>query len=309
MKIKRVIAAFIAAAMFCGSAAVTAGAEELRSFTPGAFNGAGGPPGPDTFYEGAGYNTDAYYHGGEEIASFVSVATLDNSSVSKENELIIQAKVNGKEVTEFTPCYEANAGGREIEKMFIPSSITLISVDIVGWYPSTVAFSMFPDLKDIYYEGTEEQWYEIQQSYNLPTPLGSPVVTRQWDGKFSKDSNFAYEGIDNITLHVNCKDINDNGTIVGSTEPKTTKPAKVSGIKKSRSKTYIKLSWNESKNAESYIIMYSTDKKVWKTKTVKASSVRLTKLKAGTKYYIKVAAKNSVGTSAYSKVFSVTTKK
>lgn len=306
MKTNRVIAAFIAAAMFCGSAAVTAGAEELKSFTPGTFNGAGGPPEPDTFYEGAGYNTDRH---GEKEAAFSSIAALDNSSVSKENELIIQAKVNGRDVTEFCPCADANAGGREIEKMFIPSSIKHISVDLVGWYPSTVAFSLFPDLKDIYFEGTEEQWYEIQMSWHNPVPLGVTPITQQWDGKFSKDSNFAYEGIENITLHVNCKDINDNGTIVGSTEPKTTKPAKVSGIKKSRSRTYIKLSWNESKNAESYIIMYSTDKKVWKTKTVKASSVRLTKLKAGTKYYIKVAAKNSVGTSAYSKVFSVTTKK
>ena len=302
MKIKKIVAAFMAAATVCGSVVVTAGAEEMRSFTAESYNGASVKS--DRSYEGGCDYNGCYFNYSDNEYCFVR----DYNSVSDSmKELSIPAEIDGIPVTGIrvdVPMLNRYDPFSELEKLYIPSSIKSIyqSRDREEVYP---LIYVFPNLTDVYFEGTEEEWYSAQSSieYYYKIELGL-----KWDGKFSKDSNLAFDGIENITLHVNCKSIDDEGTIVNF-NAKAEKPAKVSGIKRSGSKTYIKLSWNESKNAESYVIKYSTDKKTWKPKTVKANSVKLTKLKAGTKYYIKIAAKNSAGTSAYSKVFSVTTKK
>lgn len=309
MKIKKIIAAFMAAAITCGSAAVTAGAEEIKAYTAESYNGASVKSDKITedgcIYDGCKYifSDNEFYFDGEPYR--------DDGVYSGRKKLSIPSRIDDIPVTEIgisrygSPFYNL----RELEKLYIPSSIEKIILTD-SMYGEFVPFSYCRNLTDVYFEGTKEQWYDIQAYF-----IDARLVTTdtKWDGKFSEDSNlWNPKNVQHIdfypTLHVNCKSIDDEGTIVNFSA-KAEKPAKVSGIKKSRSKTYIKLSWNKSKDAESYVIKYSTDKKTWKTKTVKANSVKLTKLKAGTKYYIKIAAKNSAGTSAYSKVFSVTTKK
>lgn len=95
------------------------------------------------------------------------------------------------------------------------------------------------------------------------------------------------------------------------TEICTEKPAKVSdyGIEKLRSTSTVKFNWKPADRASSYVIKYSTDGRSWKTVTADTNTCSIKKLKAGTKYYIKIAAKNSVGTSDYCKTFTITTKK
>lgn len=309
MKIKKIVAAFMAAAIACGSVAVTAGAEEIRSFTAESYGGASVKSDKLTedgcIYDGCEYtlDNDEYFFMGEPYK--------DNGVYSERKELVIPSRIDDIPVTEIGHGRSGDAFWHlyGLEKLYIPSSIEKINL-VDSMYGEFVSFSRCRKLTDIYFEGTEEQWYDIQ-AYSIDARLVTTDI--KWDGKFSEDSNLwnptNVQFIDYYpTLHVNCKSIDDEGTIVNFSA-KAEKPAKVSGIKRSGSKTYIKLSWNESKNAKSYVIKYSTDKKTWKTKTVKANSVKLTKLKAGTKYYIKIAAKNSAGTSAYSKVFSVTTKK
>lgn len=91
----------------------------------------------------------------------------------------------------------------------------------------------------------------------------------------------------------------------------TQKPAKVSdyGIEKLHSKSSIKFNWRAADRAAAYVIKYSTDGKSWKTASADSNTCTIKKLKPGTKYYIKIAAKNSAGTSDYCSVFTITTKK
>lgn len=106
---------------------------------------------------------------------------------------------------------------------------------------------------------------------------------------------------------VSTSDLSKNNVIEICTE----KPAKVSdyGIEKLRSTSTIKINWKAADRASSYVIKYSTDGRSWKTVTADTNTCTIKKLKAGTKYYIKIAAKNSVGTSDYCKTFTITTKK
>ena len=282
MKIKKIVAAFMAAAIACGSVAVTAGAEEIRSFTAESYGGASVKSDKLTedgcIYDGCKYilsNNELYFDGEPYRKDDV---------YSGRKELVIPAKIDEIPVTRILG-FDADYNSKPfktlsmLERIYIPSSIEKIDC-YASWEDRYVAFMPCGSLTDVYFEGTEEQWYNIQGNVYIGAPhIG--YSDKKWDGKFSKDSNLAYGGIENVTLHVNCKSIDDEGTIVNFSA-KAEKPAKVSGIKRSGSKTYIKLSWNESKNAESYVIKYSTDKKTWKTKTVKANSVKLTKLKAGT---------------------------
>ncbi len=64
------------------------------------------------------------------------------------------------------------------------------------------------------------------------------------------------------------------------------------------------LTWDDNEGAESYVIKYSTDKKIWTTVTSDSSSVTLSNLQEGT-YYYKVAGKNDAGTGKYSAVDSI----
>ncbi len=83
----------------------------------------------------------------------------------------------------------------------------------------------------------------------------------------------------------------------------------VSGFKiKSAEASYVKLSWKESEGAVSYKVFYSTDKKKWNSVSVKETSVTVKKLKSATKYYFKIIAVGTAGSSKESKIISVCTK-
>lgn len=311
MKIKRIIAAFMAATV-CGAGAVTAGAKE---FTSGDWHYSSIDDGH--FYTIAKNSWTLITEEG------FAVDIVAKSDIMCREELVIPSEVNGIPVIiigneAFKYCYDeyvfdevtqTDVFKSGLQKIYIPSSVKHIYPLFLDVYNSCEnPFKRCTGLTDVFYGGSEADWYEsMEYDATVGAVIDGKAVGRRWDGRFAEDSNLAYDGIEKVTLHVNCKDINDEGTVVNF-GAKVEKPAKVAGIKKARSRTYIKLSWKDSKGAESYVIKYSTDKKTWKTRTVKTNSVKLSKLKAGTKYYIKVAAKNSSGTSAYSKVFSVTTK-
>lgn len=100
----------------------------------------------------------------------------------------------------------------------------------------------------------------------------------------------------------------DTKVISISTEATKSKPAKVEYINSDAKKNSIKLKWTASQGATSYIVKYSTDDgETWKKKTTKETEITFKNLKSGKKYYFKIAAKNSAGRSAYSKVISVKT--
>jgi hypothetical protein len=82
-------------------------------------------------------------------------------------------------------------------------------------------------------------------------------------------------------------------------QPSSGKPAKVGGLKVSaRSVKTLTLSWNKAAGADRYYVYryYPSTKKYKKIKTVTKTSVKLTDLNAGSKYYYCVAANNEKGT-------------
>ncbi|MGN0467218.1 MAG: fibronectin type III domain-containing protein [Acutalibacteraceae bacterium] len=73
--------------------------------------------------------------------------------------------------------------------------------------------------------------------------------------------------------------------------------------------TSVKLSWTTTKNASSYKLYKSTDKKTWKSvATTKATSYTAGKLTAGTKYYFRLVAISGKTKSPYSNTVAVTPK-
>ncbi len=86
-------------------------------------------------------------------------------------------------------------------------------------------------------------------------------------------------------------------------------PGKVSGFKvKSRGTATVNLVWKKSEGAASYKLLYSTDKKKWKTVTVKKTSASVKNLKSACKYYFKIYAVGQDGQSSAGKTVSVCTK-
>lgn len=68
------------------------------------------------------------------------------------------------------------------------------------------------------------------------------------------------------------------------------------------------ITWSHIKDASGYQVRWSADGKKWKLKTIPAvqTSCSITKLKAGKKYFIQVAAKNKKGKGRYRKVTAKT---
>ncbi len=77
---------------------------------------------------------------------------------------------------------------------------------------------------------------------------------------------------------------------------------------KAESTDKIFVTWPHVKDASGYQVRWSADGKKWKSKTIPAvqTSYSITKLKAGKKYYIQVAAKNKKGKGRYKKVTAKT---
>lgn len=95
-------------------------------------------------------------------------------------------------------------------------------------------------------------------------------------------------------------------TPISTSAASTIKPSKVS-LKSVKiiSTTTIKVIWKSVKHAKGYQIKISTNKKFKKSKTVNtvnASNKRITRLKSGTKYYVKIRAYTKInGTKKYGK--------
>lgn len=90
---------------------------------------------------------------------------------------------------------------------------------------------------------------------------------------------------------------------------KTASVESVSGFKvKSYGEASVKLMWKKSDGAVSYRIYYSTDKKKWKTASVKKTSATVKKLKPATKYYFKITAVGTDISSKESRIISACTK-
>ncbi len=84
---------------------------------------------------------------------------------------------------------------------------------------------------------------------------------------------------------------------------------KVSGVKvKEFGSSFVKLRWNKSSDAVSYKVLYSTDKKKWKTLSTEKTYVSVKKLKCASRYYFKVVAVGTSGQSEPSKTVSAHTK-
>ena len=73
--------------------------------------------------------------------------------------------------------------------------------------------------------------------------------------------------------------------------------------------TSVKLSWTNTKNADSYKLYKSTDKQSWKSVvTTESTSYTVRKMKTGTKYYFKLIAVSGKTKSPYSNTVAVTPK-
>ena len=88
---------------------------------------------------------------------------------------------------------------------------------------------------------------------------------------------------------------------------KLKKPATIPAGKlkaKAQGTDRILITWSHVKDASGYQVRWSADRKKWKSKAIPAvqTSCSITKLKAGKKYFIQVAAKNKKGKGRYRKV-------
>lgn len=192
-------------------------------------------------------------------------------------EVVIPSEVNGMKVTGLG--FFGFQGCSNLKTITIPATVKRMHID---------PFWGCNNLTDIYYGGSETDWNNI-----------TVLDVDYYSGKGSYGSHSS-TWLNNATVHFN------SGS---AEEADSAKPSKVSSIKRAASKSTIKLTWNENEDADTYVVKYSTDKKTWKTRTVKTNSVTFKKLKSGTKYYFKIAAKKDGVTGDFSKVFSVTTKK
>lgn len=142
-------------------------------------------------------------------------------------------------------------------------------------------------ISDIYFCGTEKQW---------------KALAGDWDGVIEIRADIEIiTGSSRPTIHYNAE---------MPESAKASKPAVVTGVKATATAGTVKLTWDKTSGATQYTVRYSTDGKTWKSRTVKnGTSVTFKNLTSNTKYYYKVAAKNSTGTGKYSKQVTVTTKK
>lgn len=114
--------------------------------------------------------------------------------------------------------------------------------------------------------------------------------------------NAAYTASDDATYKLPTEAVNNN---------KETKPAKAKITKLTAGKKQLTVKYAKVKNAASYKVQISTDKKFKKnviTKTTKKTSITVKKLKSGKKYYVRVQAVAGKKAGAYSTVKNVKVK-
>lgn len=163
---------------------------------------------------------------------------------------------------------------------------------------------------------TEIKSYGFSGCANLKTICIPKSVTKIGYGVFNESSQlkniyfggskqaWANAGGSN-KLYYTSDDVYKNKTVTvlyNSACPVPTNP------KYTRTAKSITLSWDKVSGAKSYVVTYSTDRQKWTTKTVSVNKITLTGLKSDQKYYFKLCARTSEGSSVYTKTFNVTTK-
>jgi hypothetical protein len=151
-----------------------------------------------------------------------------------------------------------------------------------------------------------------------------PVSRAMWSRRkalTAADYTATYKN--NVNIGTATVTITGKGTYAGGTKTATfkivaPKVAKLTGVKASKAKKSIKLSWKKQSKATGYLIYYTTDKKfkksIKKVTIKKAKTVKYTikKLKSKKTYYVKLRAYKKVGTKtfygAYTKVYKVKVK-
>lgn len=190
-----------------------------------------------------------------------------------------------------------------VHKMNINDSITL-----TGSHTATLGFS--PDLnRDVVLEyGLSQHAYSYSVSDPSVLKLNGNSLTAIGTGTAT------------LTMTLNNTNYSKSVTIE-VTDPNAaktnTKPSKTSGVyvkraKVSKHRTKLSVSWSKVKNASSYTIQVSTDKKFKKcvtTKTAKKCKLVLKKNFKGKKVYVRVRAVNGKKTGPWSKVKTIKTYK
>lgn len=190
-----------------------------------------------------------------------------------------------------------------VNKMTLNDSITL-----TGSHTKTLGFS--PDLnRDVVLEyGLSHHAY----SYSVSDPS-----VLKLDG-----NSLTAVGAGTSTLTMTLNNTNYSRSVtIEVTDPNAakanTKLSKISGVsvkraKASKHRTKLSVSWSKVKNASSYTVQVSTNKKFKKcvtTKTAKKCKVVLTKKFKGKKVYVRVRAVNGKKTGPWSKVKKIKTYK
>ena len=190
-----------------------------------------------------------------------------------------------------------------VNKMTLNDSITL-----TGSHTKTLGFSTDLNRNVVLENGLSQHAY----SYSVSDPSVLKL----------EGNSLTAVGAGTATLTMTLNNTNYSKSVtIEVTDPNaaktTTKLSKTSGVsvkkaKASKHRTKLSVSWSKIKNASSYTVQVSTDKKFKKsvtTKTAKKCKVVLTKKFKGKKVYVRVRAINGKKTGPWSKVKTIKTYK
>lgn len=190
-----------------------------------------------------------------------------------------------------------------VNKMTLNDSITL-----TGSHTKTLGFSTDLNRNVVLENGLSQHAY----SYSVSDPS---VLKLEGNSLTAVGAGTA-----TLTMTLNNTNYSKSVTIevIDPNATKTvTKLSKTSGVsvkraKASKHRTKVSVSWSKVKNASSYTVQVSTDKKFKKsitTKTVKKCKLVITKKFKGKKVYVRVRAVNGKKTGPWSKVKTIKTYK
>lgn len=190
-----------------------------------------------------------------------------------------------------------------VNKMTLNDSITL-----TGSHTKTLGFSTDLNRDVVLENGLSQHAY----SYSVSDPSVLKL----------EGNSLTAVGAGTATLTMTLNNTNYSKSVtIEVTDPNaaktTTKLSKTSGVsvkraKASKHRTKLGVSWSKVKNASSYTVQVSTDKKFKKsvtTKTAKKCKVVVTKKFKGKKVYVRVRAINGKKTGPWSKVKTIKTYK
>ena len=190
-----------------------------------------------------------------------------------------------------------------VNKMALNDSITL-----TGSHTKTLGFSTDLNRDTVLEYGLSHHAY----SYSVSNPSVLKL----------EGNSLTAVGAGTATLTMTLNNTNYSKSVtIEVTDPNaaktTTKLSKISAVsvkraKASKHRTKLSVSWSKVKNASSYTVQVSTDKKFKKsvtTKTAKKCKVVITKKFKGKKVYVRVRAVNGKKTGPWSKVKTIKTYK